>query len=79
VTLALAVVLIPGMPLVPLLFLSQALNAVLLLPLLWLMRAVATDAQTMGEHALGPASRVLTLLALAGLGACLVALAVLSV
>jgi hypothetical protein len=37
VVLAAGVVLIPGMPLVPVLFLTQALNAVLLVPLMILM------------------------------------------
>jgi hypothetical protein len=66
------------MPLLPLLFLSHALKAVLLLPLLWQIRAVASDRHTMGEDALGRAGRALTLAAVMGLGACLVALAVLS-
>jgi NRAMP (natural resistance-associated macrophage protein)-like metal ion transporter len=50
---AAALVLIPGAPLVPILFLSQALNAVLLLPLLPLMRAMARDPAVMGEYAIG--------------------------
>ena len=78
VIVAVAVVLVPGMPLVPLLFLSQALNAILLLPLLWLIRAVASDRHAMGEYALGPGGRALTLAAVTGLAACLLALAALS-
>jgi Mn2+/Fe2+ NRAMP family transporter len=50
---AVAVVCIPGTPLIPILFLSQALNAVLLLPLILFMRALGRDRRLMGEHALG--------------------------
>jgi Mn2+/Fe2+ NRAMP family transporter len=73
------VVLVPGMPLVPLLYLSQALNAVLLLPLLWLMRIVGRDQHTMGVHSLGRAGAAATLAATALLAICLAALAVLEV
>ncbi len=60
VAIAAAVVLIPGAPLIPILFLSQALNAVLLLVLLPFMRRLARDPEVMGKEALGPAGRVLT-------------------
>jgi Mn2+/Fe2+ NRAMP family transporter len=50
---AMAIVLIPGAPLVPILFLSQALNAVLLLAILPFLRALARDRELMGTHALG--------------------------
>ena len=46
--------LIPGVPLVPLLYLSQALNAVLLLAILPFIRDLARDPDVMGEHRLGP-------------------------
>jgi len=46
-------VLIPGMPLVPVLVLSQVLNAVLLLPLLFYMAGIARDRRLMGEYAVG--------------------------
>jgi NRAMP (natural resistance-associated macrophage protein)-like metal ion transporter len=42
------IVLIPGAPLIPLLFLTQALNAVLLLPLMVFMYLIARDPRTMG-------------------------------
>jgi Mn2+/Fe2+ NRAMP family transporter len=58
-----AIVLIPGVPLIEILFLSQALNAVLLPPLLWFMRGIGCDPQVMGEHALGRAGRAATLAA----------------
>jgi Mn2+/Fe2+ NRAMP family transporter len=69
-------VLVPGAPLVPILFLTQALNAVLLLPLLILMIVLARDRSLMGEYA---ASRRQTgvLVGLTGVVAlCTVALAV---
>ena len=44
-----ALVLIPGAPLVRILFLTQALNAVLLLPLLALMLFLARDARVLGK------------------------------
>lgn len=42
------VVLLPGAPLVSILFLTQALNAVLLLPLLWFIRGITRDRELMG-------------------------------
>ena len=48
-----AIVLIPGAPLVPILFLTQALNAVLLLPLLAMIAHLARDAKLMGELRIG--------------------------
>jgi len=47
---AVLLVLIPGMPLVPVLVLSQVLNAVLLLPLLFYMAGIARDRRLMGEY-----------------------------
>lgn len=47
---AVALVLIPGMPLVPVLVLSQVLNAVLLLPLLFYMAGIARDPRLMGDR-----------------------------
>ena len=44
------IVMIPGVPLVDILFLTQALNAVLLLPLLFLMLVVAREPEVMGEN-----------------------------
>jgi NRAMP (natural resistance-associated macrophage protein)-like metal ion transporter len=79
VVLAASLVLIPGAPLVPILFLSQALNAVLLLVLLPFMRRLARDPAVMGPHVIGPAGRLLTGLALALVALSVGALAVLSV
>jgi Mn2+/Fe2+ NRAMP family transporter len=60
-----AVVLIPGLPLVPILFLTQVLNAVLLLPLLVAMRSLARNRALMGELANGRTGDLLALGALA--------------
>jgi NRAMP (natural resistance-associated macrophage protein)-like metal ion transporter len=60
VIVAAAIVLIPGAPLIPILFLSQALNAVLLLVLLPFMRRLAKDPKVMGDHALTGLGRGLT-------------------
>lgn len=79
VVVASAIVLVPGAPLIPILFLSQALNAVLLLVLLPFMRGLAKDPEVMGEHASGRAGRLLTGTALAVVAASVVALAVLTV
>jgi NRAMP (natural resistance-associated macrophage protein)-like metal ion transporter len=76
---AAAIVLIPGAPLIQLLFLTQALNAVLLLVLLPFLRRLGRDRELMGEHALGWAGRVATGLALAVIATSVVALAVLAV
>lgn len=53
---AAAIVLIPGAPLVPILFLTQALNAVMLLPLLAMIAHLAQDATLMGELRIGKVS-----------------------
>ena len=76
---AAVLVLIPGAPLIPILFLSQALNAVLLLVLLPFMRRLARDPAVMGENALGPTDRVLTAVVFCLVAASVIALAVLSV
>jgi Mn2+/Fe2+ NRAMP family transporter len=77
VVVAAGVILIPGISLVPVLFLTQALNAVLLLGLLPFMRRIGRDPAVMGPHALGVAGRLATGLALGLVAASLVALAVL--
>ena len=79
VAVAAVFVLIPGAPLIPILFLSQALNAVLLLVLLPFMRSLGRDRGLMGEHALGRAGRLATGIALAVIAVSVTALAVLTV
>ena len=79
VAFAVVIVLIPGAPLIPILFLSQALNAVLLLVLLPFLRSLGRNREVMGAHALGRTGRLTTGIALAVIAVSVVALAVLSV
>jgi len=76
---AAGIVLIPGAPLIELLFLTQALNAVLLLVLLPFVRSLAADRELMGENALGRFDRVTTAAALAVVAASVLALGVLTI
>jgi len=79
VAVAAVLVLIPGAPLVPILFLSQALNAVLLLVLLPFMRSLGADRELMGAHALGRRGRLATGIALAAVAISVLTLAVLTI
>jgi Mn2+/Fe2+ NRAMP family transporter len=79
VLVAAVLVLIPGAPLIPILFLSQALNAVLLLVMLPVMRRLAMDRELMGEEALGTTGRVVTGVALALIATSVLALGVLTI
>ena len=79
VIVAAVLVLIPGAPLIPILFLSQALNAVLLLVLLPFMRSLGQDRELMGDHALGRGDRLATGIALAVIAVSVLALGVLTV
>ena len=79
VLIAAVLVLIPGAPLIPILFLSQALNAVLLLVMLPVMRRLASDPELMGEQVLGTRGRVVTGVALGLIAASVLALGVLTV
>jgi len=72
-------VLIPGAPLVQILFLSQALNAILLLAILPFIRAIAMDEALMGRHRLGRVDRAVSLAVIVLIAASVVALGVLSV
>jgi Mn2+/Fe2+ NRAMP family transporter len=78
ITLGAGLVLIPGAPLVRILYLTQALNAILLLPVLWVMRRLVADRSLMGTHALSGAGRATTGVVLILLAACIGALAWLS-
>lgn len=78
VAVAATIVLIPGAPLIELLFLSQALNAVLLLVILPFLRSLAADAELMGAHALGRRGRWVTGVAFAAIAASVLALGVLA-
>ena len=75
---AATIVLIPSVPLVPVLFLSQALNAILLVPLLFVLNRLTGDRRLMGAYVNGPVVRLLTWAATAMLVACVAALAVVS-
>jgi len=68
-----------GAPLIPILFLSQALNAILLLVLLPFMRSLGRDRELMGSHALGRGDRLVTGVALAVIAVSVLALGVLTV
>jgi len=76
---AVCLVLIPGAPLVKILFLSQALNAVLLLAILPFLRGLARDPELMGEHRLGRYDAVITAAVIALVAVSVVALGVLSI
>jgi NRAMP (natural resistance-associated macrophage protein)-like metal ion transporter len=79
VVVAAVLVLIPGAPLIQILFLSQALNAVLLLVLLPFIRSLAKDRELMGENALGRFDRASTAIALGVVAVSVVALGVLAI
>ena len=76
---AVAIVLVPGAPLVPILFLSQALNAVLLLPLVVFIYGISRDRELMGEHASGRLGSAASLAVIGLLALCVSALGILSV
>jgi Mn2+/Fe2+ NRAMP family transporter len=61
------------------LFLSQALNAVLLLVLLPFMRSLGADRELMGENALGWGDRIATGVAFGVIAVSVLALAVLTI
>ena len=78
ILIAVTLVLVPGAPLLPILFLSQALNAVLLLAILPFLRALARDAELMGAHRLGRAGSFVTAAVIALVAVSVVALGVLT-
>jgi len=79
ISVAVALVLIPGAPLVPILFLSQALNAILLLAILPFLRSLARDAAVMGEHRIGRGESLLTAAVIALVAVSVLTLGALSV
>jgi NRAMP (natural resistance-associated macrophage protein)-like metal ion transporter len=79
VLVAAVIVLVPGAPLLDILFLSQALNAVLLLAVLPFLMALGRDRSVMGEQVLGAAGRWATNAAFALVAVAVVALGVLTV
>ena len=79
VFMAAALVSLPGIPIVPLLYLTQALNAVLLLAILPFIRSLARDEALMGEHRLGPVARFATAATIFLVGGSVIALLALTV
>jgi NRAMP (natural resistance-associated macrophage protein)-like metal ion transporter len=77
--LAMGIVLVPGMPLIAVLVLTQVLNAVLLLPLLVFMYLLARNAQLMGPYQVHGVSAAFYLVTIGAIAACLGALAILTV
>ena len=69
-----AIVLIPSVPLVPVLYLSQVLNAVLLLPLMAFLLVLGRDRSVMGEHHTRRPGVTAQAVSLALVAACTVAL-----
>jgi Mn2+/Fe2+ NRAMP family transporter len=76
--LAMGIVLVPGIPLIAVLVLTQVLNAVLLLPLLVFMYLLARDPQLMGRYHVSGASAAFYVVTIGAIAACLVALAILT-
>ncbi|GAA2754998.1 NRAMP family divalent metal transporter [Actinopolymorpha rutila] len=74
---AAAVVLVPGAPLIPILVLTQVLNAVLLLPLLAFMYGISRDRDLMGPYTATAGAAGLYLATIAFIAACVLGLFVL--
>jgi Mn2+/Fe2+ NRAMP family transporter len=72
------IVMIPGAPLVTILIATQVLNAVLLIPLLFVMIGIGRDADLMGAFALGRTGTLVHGLTTAVVLACVAALAIIS-
>jgi Mn2+/Fe2+ NRAMP family transporter len=73
-----AIVLVPGVPLIGVLFLTQALNAVMLVPLLVFVTRLAGDPAVMGGQRTRPAASAAAWLTVAVVGLCVLALALVS-
>jgi Mn2+/Fe2+ NRAMP family transporter len=73
------IVLLPGVDLIGLLVLTQALNAVLLLPLLVFIYRLARDPGVMGNLAIGRGSAAAALATIAGTALCVGALGVIAI
>jgi NRAMP (natural resistance-associated macrophage protein)-like metal ion transporter len=76
---AAALVLVPGVPLVPLLVLTQVLNAVLLVPLLVFMYGLARDPELMGAQRAGRVEGAAYLVTIVLITLCVATLLVLTV
>jgi len=78
VAVAMVIVLLPGMPLIGVLVLTQVLNAILLLALLIFMYVLARDRQVMGSYGIRGPTTVLYLVVILLIATCLGALAILT-
>jgi Mn2+/Fe2+ NRAMP family transporter len=76
--LALVIVLLPGVPLIGVLVLTQVLNAILLLPLLVFMYLLARDPRVMGRYSVRGGSAALYVVIIGLIASCLAALAILT-
>jgi Mn2+/Fe2+ NRAMP family transporter len=76
--LAMVIVLVPSIPLVTILVGTQALNAVLLVPLLVLFRRISRDEDVMGEHVARPVLSAAYLVTTAFVALCVVGLGLLA-
>jgi len=76
--LALVIVLLPGVPLIGVLVLTQVLNAILLLPLLVFMYLLARDPRVMGRYSVHRRSAALYVVIIGLIASCLAALAILT-
>ena len=76
VVIAVAIVLIPGMPLIDILFFSQALNAILLVPLLVFITGISRDRDLMGAEANGTPATIAAAVTIVLIAACVLALLV---
>jgi Mn2+/Fe2+ NRAMP family transporter len=74
VVVAVAAVLVPGAQLVPILYLTQTLNAILLLPLLGLLYILSRDRRVMGEQRTRTAGAIAQLVTIVLLGVCVLVL-----
>ncbi|MFN8052634.1 MAG: Nramp family divalent metal transporter [Acidimicrobiales bacterium] len=79
VVVAIGIVLLPGVSLVPVMVLTQVLNAVLLVPLLVFMYFAGRDRDLMGAFATGRRMAAAHLVVIAVVSVCVVALGVLSI
>jgi Mn2+/Fe2+ NRAMP family transporter len=69
VAVSVGIVLLPGVPLVPLLVWTQTLNAVLLLPLLVVLHRLSTDASAVGRFTSGRGARLAQAAVIVGVAA----------
>jgi len=72
------IVLLPGVPLIGVLVLTQVLNAILLLPLLVFMYLLARDPRVMGRYSVHRRSAALYVVIIGLIASCLAALAILT-